>query len=87
MTEQPGPTLSAGVDAVLLLGRYGHQGVAGEGMEALAETVRATGRYPVVRTAVAERGLHSLPEALEACARAGAGGSWWCRCSWGGTAP
>jgi (2Fe-2S) ferredoxin len=58
---------------VLLLGRYGHQGAAGEGMEALAETVRATGRHPVVRTAVAERGLHSLPEALEACARAGAG--------------
>jgi hypothetical protein len=60
------------VDAVLLLGRYGHQGAAGEGMEALAEAVRAIGRYPMVRTAVAERGLHSLPERLEACIRAGA---------------
>ena len=64
--------LSVGADAVLLLGRYGHQGTVGEGMEALAEAVRATGRYPVVHTAVAERGLHSLPEALEACARTGA---------------
>jgi (2Fe-2S) ferredoxin len=56
---------------VLLLGRHGHQGAAGEGMEALAEAVRAVGRYSIVRMAVVERGLHSMPEALEACARAG----------------
>lgn len=65
-------TLSAGVDAVLLLGRSGHQGAAGEGMEFLAEAVRATDRYLAVRTAIAERGLASLPEGLEACAQAGA---------------
>jgi (2Fe-2S) ferredoxin len=70
--ERTDSTLSGGVDAVLLLGRYGHQGAAGEGMEFLAEAVRATGRYPVVRTAIAERGLGSLPEGLEACAGAGA---------------
>ncbi len=57
---------------MLLLGRYGHQGAAGEGMEFLAEAVRATGRYLAVRTAIAERGLASLPEGLEACAQAGA---------------
>ena len=57
---------------MLLLGRSGHQGAAGEGMESLAEAVRATGRYLAVRTAVAERGLTSLPEGLEACARGGA---------------
>ena len=72
-SPKPGdPAPSVVVDAVLLLGRYGHQGAAGEGMEALAEAVRAIGRYPMVRTAVAERGLHSLPEGLEACAQAGA---------------
>ena len=72
-SPKPGdPAPSVVVDAVLLLGRYGHQGAAGEGMEALAEAVRAIGRYPMVRTAVAERGLHSLPEGLEACVRAGA---------------
>jgi (2Fe-2S) ferredoxin len=65
-------TLSGGVDAVLLLGRYGHQGAAGEGIEFLAEAVRTTGRYQVVRTAIAERGLVSLPEGLEACAKVGA---------------
>lgn len=71
-SPKPGdPAPSVVVDAVLLLGRYGHQGAAGEGMEALAEAVRAIGRYPMVRTAVAERGLHSLPEGLEACVRAG----------------
>jgi hypothetical protein len=70
--ECRGSTLSGGVDAVLLLGRYGHQGAAGEGIEFLAEAVRATGRYPVVRTAIAERGLVSLPEGLEACAQVGA---------------
>lgn len=57
---------------MLLLGRSGHQGAAGEGMESLAEAVRATGRYLAVRTAVAERGLTSLPEGLEACALVGA---------------
>ncbi len=57
---------------MLLLGRGGHQGAAGEGMESLAEALRATtGRYMTVHTAVAERGLVSLPEGLEACARAG----------------
>lgn len=56
MTEQQNPAPSGTVDAVLLLGRSGHQGAAGEGMEALAEAVRATGRYPVVHTAIAERG-------------------------------
>ena len=68
--ERRNSTLSGGVDAVLLLGRYGHQGAAGEGIEFLAEAVRATGRYPAVRTAIAERGLASLPEELEACAQA-----------------
>ena len=63
---------TGGVDAVLLLGRSGHQGTAGEGMEFLAEAVRATGRYLTVRTAIAERGLASLPEELEVCAQAGA---------------
>lgn len=67
--ERRDPAL--GVDAVLLLGRSGHQGAAGEGMESLAETVRATGRYLAVETAIAERGVVSLPEGLEACARAG----------------
>lgn len=62
--------LPGGVDAVLLLGRSGHQGMAGEGIESLAEAVRGTGRYRVVRTAVAERGFVSLPDGLEACARA-----------------
>ena len=57
---------------MLLLGRYGHQGAAGEGIEFLAEAVRATGRYVTVRTAIVERGLASLPEGLEACVRAGA---------------
>lgn len=71
MTEHEA-TLPGGVDAVLLLGRSGHQGKAGEGMESLAEAVRATGRYTVVRTAVAERGLVSLPDGLEACACEGA---------------
>ncbi len=67
------PTLSERVvDAVLLLGRTGHQGTVGEGMQSLAEAVRATGRYVTVRTAVAELGLASLPQELEACARAGA---------------
>lgn len=33
------PMLPGGVDAVLLLGRSGHQGAAGEGMESLAEAV------------------------------------------------
>ncbi len=70
--ERRDSTLSGNVDAVLLLGRYGHQGAAGEGIEFLAEAVRATGRYPIVRTAIAERGLASLPEELEACAGAGA---------------
>ncbi len=70
--ERRDPTLSGGVDAVLLLGRSGHQGAAGEGMVFLAEAVRATGRYLAVRTAIAERGLASLPEGLEACAQAGA---------------
>lgn len=60
------------VYAVLLLGRSGHQGAAGEGMESLAEAVRATDRYLAVRTAVSERGLTSLPEGLEDCARTGA---------------
>lgn len=64
--------LTGGVDAVLLLGRSGHQGTAGEGVETLAEAVRETGRYATVHTAVAERGLVSLPDGLEACARAGA---------------
>lgn len=64
--------LSGEVDAVLLLGRSGHQGAAGEGIESLAEVVRATGRYITVHTAVAERGLVSLPDGLEACARDGA---------------
>jgi sirohydrochlorin ferrochelatase len=41
-------------------------------MEFLAEAVRATGRYVTVRTAIAERGLASLPEGLEACTQAGA---------------
>ncbi|MDP8972564.1 MAG: CbiX/SirB N-terminal domain-containing protein [Actinomycetota bacterium] len=41
-------------------------------MEFLAEAVRSTGRYLAVRTAIAERGLTSLPEGLEACAQAGA---------------
>lgn len=72
MTERRDPTLSVGVDAVLLLGRYGYQGTAGEGIESLAEAVRETGRYLAVHTAVAERGLVSLPDGLEACARAGA---------------
>ncbi len=63
---------TGGVDAVLLLGRSGHQGTAGEGIESLAEAVRATGRYLLVGTAIAERGLVSLPEGLEACARTGA---------------
>ncbi len=72
MTEREDPALSGRVDAVLLLGRSGHQGSAGEGMESLAEAVRATGRYVAVHTAVAERGMVSLPEGLEACARAGA---------------
>lgn len=70
--ERRDPMLSGGVDAVLLLGRNGHQGAAGEGMEFLAEAVRATGRYLAVHTATAERGLASLPEGLEVCARAGA---------------
>jgi len=70
--ERRDPALSGEVDTVLLLGRYGHQGAAGEGMEFLAEAVRATGRYVTVRTAIVERGLASLPEGLEACARAGA---------------
>ncbi len=70
--ERRDSTLSGGVDAVLLLGRSGHQGAAGEGMVFLAEAVRATGRYLAVRTAIAERGLASLPEGLEACAQAGA---------------
>lgn len=61
-----------GVDAVLLLERGGYQGTADEGVETLAEAVRATGRYRVVRTAVVERGLISLPDALEACVQAGA---------------
>ncbi len=70
--ERGDSALSEGVDAVLLLGRGGHQGAAGEGMESLAEALRATtGRYMTVHTAVAERGLVSLPEGLEACARAG----------------
>ena len=69
--KRRGSTLSGGVDALLLLGRYGHQGAAGEGIEFLAEAVRATGPYPVVRTAIAERGLASLPEGLEACAQVG----------------
>ncbi len=72
MTAQDDSTPSEKVDAVLLLGRSGHQGAAGEGMESLAEAVRATGRYLAVHTAVAERGLVSLPDGLEACARAGA---------------
>ncbi len=72
MAERPSLTLSGGVDAVLLLGRYGHQGAAGEGMEFLAEAVQSTGRYLAVRTAIAERGLTSLPEGLEACAQTGA---------------
>lgn len=41
-------------------------------MESLAEAVRATGRYLVVGTAIAERGLASLPERLEVCVWAGA---------------
>lgn len=57
---------------MLLLDRSGHQGTADEGIEPLAEAVRATGRYRVVRTAVVERGFVSLPDALEACAQAGA---------------
>lgn len=65
-------SLSGEVDAVLLLGRSGHQGAAGEGLESMAEAVRATGRYATVHTAVAERGLTSLPDGLEACVRAGA---------------
>ncbi len=69
--ERGGPKLSGGVDAVLLLGRSGHQVAAGEGMESLAEAVRATGRYLAVHTAIVERGLASLPEGLEACARVG----------------
>ena len=72
LTERPSPTLSGGMDAVLLLGRYGHQGAAGEGMEFLAEAVRSPDRYLAVRTAIAERGLTSLPEGLEACAQVGA---------------
>lgn len=69
MTEREA-VLPGGVDAVLLLGRSGHQGMAGEGIESLAEAVRGTGRYRVVRTAVVERGFVSLPDGLEACARA-----------------
>ncbi|MEJ7872476.1 MAG: (2Fe-2S) ferredoxin domain-containing protein [Rubrobacteraceae bacterium] len=69
--ERGDPALSGGVDAVLLLGRSGHQGAAGEGMESLAEAVRATGRYLTVHTAIVERGLASLPEGLEACAQVG----------------
>lgn len=65
-------SLPTGVDAVLLLGRSGHQGRAGEGLESLAEAVRATGRYAAVHTAVAEAGLISLPDGLDACARSGA---------------
>lgn len=57
---------------MLLLGRYGHQGAAGEGIEFLAEAVRSTDHYLAVRTAIAERGFTSLPEGLEACAQAGA---------------
>ena len=41
-------------------------------MKALAEAVRATSRDLGVRTTVVERGLTSLPEALEACVRGGA---------------
>ena len=70
--EREDPTLPEGVDAVLLLGRSGHQGGAGEGLESLAEAVRGTGRYLTVHTAVAERGMTSLPDGLEACFRAGA---------------
>lgn len=70
MTEREA-ALSGEVDAVLLLGRSGHQGAAGEGLESLAEAVRATGRYITVHTAVAERGLVSLPDGLEACVQAG----------------
>jgi len=58
------------VDAVVLLGRSGQQGAADEGMGPLAEAVRTTGRYRAVRTAVAERGFVSLPDALEACIQA-----------------
>lgn len=71
MTEHE-TVLTGGVDAVLLLGRSGHQGAAGERVESLAEAVRATGRYLAVHTAVAERGLVSLPDGFEACVRAGA---------------
>jgi hypothetical protein len=74
--ERRDSTLSGGVDAVLMLERYGHQGAAGEGIKFLAEAVRATGRYPVVRTAIAERGLASLPEELEVCAGVGHARSW-----------
>ena len=71
MTDREAPLLG-GAAAVLLLGRSGHQGTAGEGLESLAEAVRATGRYAAVHTAVAERGLTSMPDGLEACVRADA---------------
>lgn len=38
----------------------------------MAEAVQAAGPYLTVRTAIAERGLASLPEGLEARAQAGA---------------
>ncbi|MBA3793609.1 MAG: hypothetical protein H0X19_05675, partial [Rubrobacter sp.] len=52
MTNREAPLLGEAA-AVLLLGRSGHQGTAGEGLESLAEAVRATGRYAAVHTAVA----------------------------------
>jgi (2Fe-2S) ferredoxin len=59
-------------DAIILLSRGGYSAAPRRQVERLTEAVRASGRYTLVLAAMVDQGEPSLPEALDACAQAGA---------------
>lgn len=59
-------------DVVILLGRGNHGPAPRRQLEQMAAMVYASGRYALVLTALIDQGEPSLPQALDACAVAGA---------------
>jgi (2Fe-2S) ferredoxin len=59
-------------DAVILLSRGGYSAAPLRQVERLMESVRASGRYTLVLSALVDQGEPSLPQALDICAQAGA---------------
>jgi (2Fe-2S) ferredoxin len=59
-------------DAVIILGRGSSSATARRPLERMVAVVQATGRYGLVLSALVDQGEPALPEALSACAQAGA---------------